>query len=344
MSFELKPGYYEPFFDDHTNGVIDDVFSQQQNQSWEAFTREHRVPELTVFEPASGHQIEVFDMIPEAGYDRTLVYHGAMGDSLDENIVAHLANVSVTLNRAFPGNSTRVISTSNPGRLGNPYGSLPKAARQELKNGDFRPTVDSTLEYLQKAGIEEKIEFGYSFGADKAVAAGNYSELYDQKANHVIAIEPASVHEWSTLDLAKSFFDSGAHLDTYAAATGSAAYMEARKLAGGLPTYIGGLFRPSNIAIMKAIKHGGFEERVDTLLETHPEMSAYIAWGRESELARDQLMLGITRRLMLRYGPSLHFKAYAGLHHAHADDLRVHTATIIDAFKELGIGNQKSAA
>jgi hypothetical protein len=344
MSFELKPGYYEPFFDDHTNEIVRDIFDRQQAQSWQRFITEHQVPNLSVFEPSSGKPVQVFDMRPAMGHERTVVYHGGMGDSLDSNVVAHLANVSIALNRAFPEAPTRLISTSNPGRLGNRYGKLTREGMRQLRDGDFRPTVEAALEYAQNQNIEARVDIGYSFGADKAVAAANYAEIYGQNTTHAIVMEPSSLEEKSLIGLGSDFFRSGSKLNVYAEATGSQAYLEARLASGGLLTYSAGLLRKSNWAITNAIRDGGFEERVNHLMNTHPEVHLHLIWGEESELTNHGLMTQIANRFSETYSARLNTRSYTGLHHAHADDLRLHTATIIDAFKQLSIGSQKSAA
>lgn len=317
-------------FDPDVLGVVSSVAEQHRGQSWDSFSS--RLPENTTFPVQGGKPIEVLDVGPRSDNEGVQVYYSSMGNGLDEN----MRNRVGILSAAEP--TKRIIAIGNPGAPGQGSGKLRVRDLLDVWSGDLRATVDPSLQYLHSHGIESATHVGHSFGADKAEAAAEYADKYDQEVPQTIAIDPASVKERGLIGLSKAFGSTPEALDAYVQAADSKTLLEARRLAEkrghGMAGYVLGLARLSNVAIAHALTKPGFEGRVDKALQAQAEMRADIIWGTDSELAINELMRGITQRLIDKYGNKrIGATPIQGQRHLMVDDVFLHTALVLQAAK-----------
>jgi pimeloyl-ACP methyl ester carboxylesterase len=334
---ERLSAYYP--FDEDVLERVSQAADEQRSESWDTMSK--KVPKARIFDPRFGSKpVGVLDIIPK-DHDGVQVYHLPMGNGLDENMTARIATLAAT------EPTKRIIAFGNPGAPGINTGKIEHHRnRKEVKKGDLRAAIDPALQYLAEREIDTATHIGFSYGADRAAASAQYANLYDQQVPQSILMEPASVQNrelfglksLGVLKLAADFGSTAKALDGYVKAAGSDAYLEARKLAEkrghGLLGYTLGLARLSNIAIAQALAKDGFEGRVDAGLESQAQMRADILWGTDSELALNDLMVGITDRLIKKYGANrVGATALEDQKHAMGDDIFLHTAMVLQALK-----------
>lgn len=291
---------YYPF-DDEVMAKIEEVAHDQQGLTWPEYARQKTIPELKKFNPKQGKAIEILDICP-TDYASVQVYHMPMGCLLDANTILHV----VTLAEASP--DTRVVSVSNPGQPGSGSGKLGPAGIVKVWNGDLRPVVGPTLEYLHTEAIERANHAGASYGAEKTAASAQHAEQYDHMVPWAVMIEPTAVSDGRGLiGTGRAFMSTGKHAKAYGdrvvELAGSGVFKSAQlhkksELGYGL----GIVGRLSNIAIGKAMGRAGFEGRINQAMAASSEMKSTISWGTDSELAINGLVLAITDKLRARYG------------------------------------------
>lgn len=321
---------YHPFDQDVLDTVAE-VADRQRRQTWPEMR--YRLPSKTLFEPIGGKVIELLDIRPRWGSEATQVYYLPMNNGLDENMSARVA----TFAAAQP--DTRIIAVGNPGAPGQKSNRLHLKDLPAVWKGNLRPTVDPILQYLDANEIGPATHIGYSWGADKASAAAQHADTYDQEVLQSILMEPAGVKERSLIELGKAFASSAEPLGAYVEAANSQAYQEARDAAwetnrGAKHGYDFGLVRLSNIAVARALSRDMFEQRVDEAMDRQEEMKVSIVWGSESELAINSLMSDIVRRLKENHGHLVTGTAIEGQKHAMGDDIFLQTALILQSLKK----------
>lgn len=278
------------------------------------------------YTPARGFPIKIVDIVPTE-IDTSLVYHLPMGNSIDQNMQARL----LTLSAVLP--NTRIIAAGNPAQPLTNSGRLTQQERNEVSRGRFRPTVDPILAYAHKEKIEQADQVGFSYGADKALAATLLTDYYDISTPKVVPMDPASVTPRTILQLGADFLATNKHLNDYVEATEFPAYIDARKVTGRktgwLAGYGLGLTRQSNIAIARGITVGKFETRLAETLRHNPETHATLVWGTESELAINGIMHALAGRIS-DSGQANQFTAMPviGQYHAMGDDIFLHAALV----------------
>jgi hypothetical protein len=186
---------------------IAEVAEWQRGWTWNAISS--RIPAVKRFQPKVGNQIDVLDIIPKDDFSETYVYHMPMSIPLDENMMMRLA----TLSAVNP--DKRIIASGNPGPPGQNSGLLKPVELKEVWNGYLRPTVEPILQYLTSQGLNQTVQIGYSYGADKAAASSMYAADHDQEVDQGVFMEPASVKERSLVKLTADFFSSGSPLEGY---------------------------------------------------------------------------------------------------------------------------------
>lgn len=305
---------------------VGEVADRQSGLSFEEFLTQNQMPGVQIYPPKHGKAIEVFDRIPVGGYDETWVYHEAMATGLDRNTLMHVG----TLALAAP--DKRIIAVGNPGRPGHGYGKARFLDLPKVWSGNLNPLVGPVFQYLASQGIESATHIGFSLGADLVAASGEHVDKYDQEVVKAIMMDPASVVIRGMIKLAIAYNETEKHLDHYIEATGSKPYLEARKLSGGLPSYVLALLRPNNIALSHMLGQDGFEGRADRALMAQPDMNAHVVWGSLDELALDGEMLKIQTQLQIAHGTDrVAGTRLEGQWHAMCDDIYLHTATILHA-------------
>ncbi len=318
-------------FSEHTLSRVNEVAERlSAAMTWQELLTQNNIPDVEIFEPKHAKSIEILDFAPK-DYDTTLVYHGAMGDSIDPNLIMHVLPLAMLLD------TTRIIAVGNPGRPGQGYGKLRVRDLKQVWGGDLRATVDPTLEYLHNQGLEEVAHVGYSYGGNKVPLAALHASKYGLKVSFGIAIDP-SVADEGVRRLGTAFSISAKHLDKYVQAANCPPYAEARKLSGGLLGYGLGLARMSNMAIIHALAHPHFKETMEETLrlKEQSQMKVSLMWGSESEIAPDDLMQDISTRLIKEFGEArVKRTRFPDQQHAMSDDIFFHSATILHAMEQL---------
>lgn len=278
------------------------------------------------FAPLGGLLTEIVDIVPD-DYDNTLLYHLPMGNAADPNMLTRLMVLSSTLP------NTRIITESNPAQPLTNSGRLTSMQRAQVKNNNFRPTIEAILQYTHSQRVDSVTQTGPSYGADRSVAGHNIAYSYDINSTHVAPMDPASPETISVIELAKRFLSTNTHLSDYVNATECAAYLDARveasRRTGGMAGYAMGLLRLSNLAILQGIAGGNFESRLQKSLERDPNSTATVIWGSESELAIDSLMSTIVSGIQDRgYQERVVGVPIIGQHHAMFDDIFLNAALV----------------
>lgn len=305
---------------------VGEVADRNADLSLGEFLATNQIPDVGHYKPDHGKKIEILDIIPNQDYEKVLVYHEAMATALDRNAVMHVAAIAL----AAP--DIRVIAVGNPGRPTQGYGKVRLIDQHKVWVGDLRPIIDPTLQYLNSQGVENVTHAGFSYGADKVAAAATYSEQYDQCVVGGVFMDPVAIKHRGMLRLAKAYASTEKYLEQYIEASGSTAYLEARKESGGLLGYIIGLSRLTNIAIAHTLSGDGFESRLDAALTAQPEMRSHVMWGTESELSINSLMNDLTDRLQAKYGTNrLQTIRLIGQRHAMCDDIFLNAAAVLQA-------------
>ncbi len=315
---------YHPF-DEQLIGRIAEVAEEQQGLSYEEFFKRYNIPEPEMRTNERGRAFTVLDIEPQGDFDEThaRVVHIPMANPLDLNQIYQAATIFAV------DPTVRLVATSNPSGPGYPGNTLTHAERKRVWTGDVSPTVDPVLEYLHEHGISQTDQIGYSWGVNKANAATTRSQAYDQEVGHMVHIEPADVKQRSLLQLGSDFAKTAKMLKAYVELSDVPAFLSARKESISAMGYNVGLMRLSNLAIAKALVRGEYEQKTVEAMEAQPEVKTHVAWGSNSELADDSLMLIATQRLQEKFGAErVATTRLTGEKHALANDIHLQAALI----------------
>lgn len=320
---------YYPF-DESVLETVSTVASIHRETTWQGVYS--KLPDPHIFSPKDGKPVEVLDIAPMRGYDQTYVYHLPMGNGIDPNIMTRLA----VLSKVLP--TTRIIAAGNPTH---PFKSTGRIAARDLLpvwRGNLRGAIGPTLEYVADQGIGEVSHIGYSYGADKAAGAAQYSGAYDQRVRCGVFMEPAGIAARGLVGMTKAFGASAAALPGYVAAANSPALNEARQLAeqeshGQLG--FAGLLRASNLAIAHMLGNDGFTSRVTDALNIQAEMSAVVVWGTESEIALHNTMQQHSLELLRQFPDRVGGIVLEGQKHAMGDDIFLHAALVAQSTRHI---------
>ncbi len=271
--------------------------------------------------PAYGRGRPVLDIQPE-DYDpsEALVVNLPMGNALDPNQQFQIATVAGT------NPEKRVIAFGNPAGRGFGANKVPFPGLYSAWTGLFSKAIEIKERYLDAEGITRVDETGGSYGADLLAATAAHGGY---EIGTAVAIEPASVlKQWLLFGLLPAFASSEPPLEGYVQANNLQIFEDARtETAEAGATSILGLARLSNIVSSHGISRGRFEEHVKAAQELRPNMRAVAAWGSDSELAIDGLMLGIVHRLGLTNIRLL------GQRHALMNDVHLNAAIILEGLR-----------
>ncbi len=323
--------YYD--FDDDVLDAVERAAYRQKDETWPEYKARYGIPEPIIFEPMDSKPIEVLDIAP-SDFDGTIVYHQPMACALDSNIQLHVA----TLAAALP--DKRVIGIGNPGKPGHGFGKL--SARDALRvwQGDLRPAISGTLEYLNYQRLEAGIHTGESYGADKAAAAAENAYHYDHEAVRTIMVEPVSVMKSSLIRMGLTFQSTSKHAEKYLLPlrAQSQTFISAEQLKESAVGYAIGLARLSNLAVGSALGRKGFEQRVSNGLEQNPGMKVGIGWGTASEFDKDNEREVIISRLKEKFGEErIDALPLEGQTHAMNLDIYLNAAIITQLLKNTGV-------
>jgi pimeloyl-ACP methyl ester carboxylesterase len=274
----------------------------------------------------SGSPLEILEFTPKIDYDPTFarVYHLSMGNHIMPNL-AYYAMCQFGADQSTP---LKIIG--NPSGPGHNGGTVSKRdALMMMRRHTLAPAVTASLRYLEERNIQDSIQIGYSYGADKAAATAALAPEFGVSVQHLITEEPASMRKQPLIALGARFGLTGRVLARYTEQAGSPTQQEALQIAAEHSTmleYVRGLGRLSNVAIATVLAHGGFEERVRQAQEAHDDMKTTVAWGSSSELVPDGLAQQISDRLGAK---AIRLK---GMHHAGADDPELSTAIMLEGY------------
>ena len=324
MSEQLRLKEYYQGFDESVVDIVAEVAKKQRSGSWEQIRSE--LPDNTIFSTGDS-SIELMDILPK-DYDETWVYHLPMGNPLADHMQLRVA----TLAAAKP--DKRIIAIGNPSGPNQGVGKLPTESLRTVWMGDLRPAIDPVMRYLDSQQIEQTTHIGFSYGAEKAAAASQYAEKYDQQVTSGLFMEPVAIKQRGMLELGRDFNSTAAALEGYVKASASNPVEEASKRAAekshGIVGYTLGLLRMSNIAVAHALTKEGFEDRVDKGLTNQAEMQAHLVWGTKSELASQDLVIKLAERLQVKFGVErVSTMEIVGQKHAMGDDVFLHTAMVL---------------
>ena len=102
--------------------------------------------------------------------DSAIVYHLPMANPLDANQIYQAATIA----KANPNH--RLIAIARPSGLGYSGGRLKKSEREIVAKGDFGPTVEPLLRYLDQERVLNPSHVGYSYGVSTAMAAAEHGD------------------------------------------------------------------------------------------------------------------------------------------------------------------------
>lgn len=271
--------------------------------------------------------IQLVDIRPTEHDEKSaMVIHLAMANPLDPNQLYQIGTIAA----ANP--NTRIIAAGNPSGIGYAAGKMNHAERKAAAHGDFGPLQFQLNDYIKKQGIDQVDQVGYSYGADRAMAASTF-EVYE--VVNAVAIEPASVVKRSLLGLAGAFASTDKMLKHYVNANEISAFEAARKDSVGKYNYaVVALGRLSNIAVARGLTHNLFAGRAAQALQKHPDMQATIAWGTESELAKHEALSAQVEELQDEFGyQRVDTIILPGQKHALANDLALQSAIVAQALR-----------
>lgn len=326
--------YYD--FSPETVEQVSEAADWQNRHSFSYLARAYRIGDtLETIEPQAGvKSIEIATLKPHQGFDAThmRIYHLPMGNALSPNMIMH----GMRLFAADP--TEQLMLVGNPSRPGSNAGRIGlKAAAQVARHKDLSPVNTTLLHHLQRLGIASVDHIGYSYGADKAVAAAVASAEAGQQVRHGVFVEPVAVADRSLPRLARRFGCSARALPRYVKQADSPPYQAVRDQESRLTllSYSLGLARITNMAIAVALGKASFAERVEEALETQPKMKAALGWGTASELTLDEPMQRISGELQQSFGSErVRALRLQGMHHAGGSDIDLHAAIILEGLRD----------
>lgn len=264
-------------------GYVNFLESQGANNTKKLIPSEHAL-----------NPIEVLDIRPEEhDPSEAMVVHLPMANPLDSNMRFHVASIAAT----HP--ESRVIALANPSGPGRKSGALSRDQRQRLVEGDAATLGEGLAYYLEREGVERTREYGYSYGADKALGGMALDACDVEK---LLLLEPASIKQRSLGALAVAFMSTDKAMQGYVEASGSDVYEEARKDAIGVAGYGLGLARLSNLAIARSLASGNFIGNYTNAMLRQPDMKTTVSWGTDSELAEHGKMQGFVAAANRAFG------------------------------------------
>lgn len=317
---------------DFAPDVIDEVAEfaefQASFENYRDFFGAVGVPNIEIYPVENTEDLSVVDVRPKEHDEKSaIIMHLPMANPLDANQLYQVATIAGT------NPDSRVIAFGNPSGGRYKGSKLTSAAKSLLASGDLFPLVGQGVDYVEKQGIEEANEIGYSYGALKSVAAAYYG-MYS--VSNAIAIEPVS-HPRSLLKLGTDFMSTDKALSGYTNAPGLDTYKQARKDAVSMKEYMAGLLGSKNRAVAGVLAKTDFKTWADQVLTEGLVSSGAdkltLVWGSESELADDETMQQIVYGLKRVHGDRVSNMRLEGQKHALANDVHLHAAIIKQALK-----------
>ncbi len=312
--------------------VVSDVADRFRKLSYSKI--EASLPATTKFSYQDDRlPISVLDIIPKNDFEDVLVYHLPMGNDINSNMKFLIA----TIREALP--NKRIIVTGNTAEPGQNSAKLAYSDIWEIHLGNVKSLIKPVVRYLANQAINETIQVGYSYGAEKTAMFSSLGHFYNQKITKSIILEPVAIKKRKFIDLAYNFLRSGLLMEDYVKETNCLAYEEARNLATiegrGTLGYLVGLGRLGNLAISAELAKNNFFNRISTALIHQPQMKSVLGWGKNSELASNHNMLELVTLLKDSFGPRINDLSLDDQTHAMGDNIFLQLALILQSFKIL---------
>lgn len=251
-----------------------------------------------------------------------LMIHLAMGQPLDPNNLYQIAAI------ASANPDTRILTAGNPSTPAYHVPTLSRAERRQIAAGNFAPLNQNLLQYATAQRIETADQYGYSFGADKALSAASAGQL---SVNKALILEPVTAIDHSLPGLGIAFASSNGALKGYVTESGPA-LKAARKESVGMLGFNASLARLSNLAIARGLAKGDLEARARDALQVQDAMDLTVAWGSESELADDSATAEVANNLAHETG-RVKAMVLPGQRHALANDVWLQAAIVAQSLR-----------
>lgn len=324
----------QAFEDEVINKVA--AAAADQELSYADFLKKYQISRPVRFKPPGLPAIQVLDLVPKKFEEKhqtaqAAVLHLPMANGLTRNKIFR----AVILHLADP--SQRLIVFANPGvpvldRFGKPrLRHLPRIAR-----GDLGPVAESGLAYLQAVGITSTTQYGYSYGADKALVMAAEASRYGIRVSKLVAADPASIRRRQLLVLFADFMAGRQNLERTLRRTETPLLKDSRKSRREHPVAVlAALLRPTNLAVARGLSRGGFDGRLQTAMQAQPGMKVHLVWGSESELATDEIMQAMVQKHAVKHAGRVSHTRLVGHDHSMADDVALHAAIMLQASRNL---------
>ena len=320
-----------------SNDVVDTlngVAERLGTLSYQAALREFGIPEAKIHNPDGFKSVEVLDVQPKDGYDRTLVLQSEISTGIDPNTVMHI----IPLVGSLP--TTRVIAFGRPTRWGNKFNLLTLQQSKQVASGNFEPLAIPTLDYLTSESgrhetVKQAVHAGFSLGGDIVPEIPKHASKFGHKVQAIIYSDAVAGTTRSIKHLGDDFGRVKEAWEAYISEIQNPAYSEARGIGhNNNKLFIATAFaRLSNLAIAAGLAKGGLEQRLEAGLLAQPEMVAVVSNCSESELSDSNVMNGIRERLQTKFGDRVRGGTLQGLGHAVNDQIYANAAIVLHGIK-----------
>ncbi|MFZ1302025.1 MAG: hypothetical protein WAQ27_05650 [Candidatus Microsaccharimonas sp.] len=318
---------YNLFSKTTINTVATFAGKQSEYKTYQEFLKDIGIPEVSLHVTQEGVGVPVVDVPARTKKQKgVLVMHLPMGNSLDPNQLYQIATIAA-VNPEY-----RVIGFGNPSGKPFSYPQQNLTFRKRINIAfakNTRPLIAAELDYLAKQGISQTYQLGYSYGALKALILSEYSS--PSSIEGLILVEPVA-HPRYPQQLLKDFTSSFKPLGKYVDRTEIPTYFAAREDAVKLVDYSKGLSRQINIAIGWMLSRVDFINTFETVLKSHPNSTATVAWGSKSEVGNDALMTS-KMHTYTHKNPKIRAMRLEDDVHAFANDIHLHAAIVREALQ-----------
>jgi hypothetical protein len=316
---------YDVFSKNTINFIAAFANTQQKYKTYQQFFEAANIPEPILYRTENGRGVPVVDIAAKKPNSKgTIVMHLPMANSLDPNQLFQVATIVAT-NPAY-----RVIAFGNPNAAPFFYTEQNLSFIDRFKiafTKNNQALVAAELDYLHKNNVQNIYHLGYSYGALKAVTESFYSKPGSLKG--IILVDPVAKPR-PVYTLLHDFQATMQPMDDYVNRTQLQIFVDARAAAARFYKGSAGLRRQINIAIGFMLARTDFVSVLHKVLQKHPEISATVAWGSESELGDDENMKSALKDCSNQQGPVKQIRL-SGDKHALANDVHLHAAIVHEA-------------
>ncbi len=318
---ERLAGYY-PFAESTIAAVSEFAERQSRYENYSDFLAAAGATDTVKLQFDGYHPVECIDIRPdEHDPAEALIYHLPMANPLDANQLYQISTIA----GLHP--NKRIIATGNPSA--GPYkgAQLNRPQRKAVAKGNLTPVVTPLIKYVEEQDIDKVQEVGYSYGAKRAQSAAAAAEY---SVSDLVLLEPV-VGKRLLLKLGYDFIRTGKPLKGYVDAVELPTFKDARHDSVTPAQFNRSIFSLSNIAIARALTRPDFANSTSDAFLEHPEMQLTVAWGSESEMAKDKLLRESIRQMSEYRSGQIYSMRMVGQRHALANDIHLQAAIIFEA-------------